>query len=135
MLTNDDCRIIRILPTAFEDGKLTSHFVPHDAQPFFTELGVSERVVHNFIMAQARNAQRDRPVTIAHPNPNTPIPAQIQKEITIMPNNVVSGAPLVLEFQKIFLRPSVLPESDITFTAADLSGWADAFWQSVTIRV
>jgi hypothetical protein len=72
----------------------------------------------------------ERPVTRAHPNPNTQIPAQIQ-EITIMPNNVVTGAPLVLEFQKMFLRPSVLPESDITFTAADLSGWADAFWRSV----
>jgi hypothetical protein len=65
-------------------------------------------------------------VTRAHPNPNTQIPTQIQ-EITII-NNVVTGSPLVLEFQKIFLRPSVLPESDIIFTAADLSGWADAFW-------
>jgi hypothetical protein len=69
-------------------------------------------------------------VTRAHPTPNAQIPAQIQ-EITIMPNNVITGSPLVLEFQKIFLRPSVLPESDIIFTAADLSGWADAFWRTV----
>jgi hypothetical protein len=68
--------------------------------------------------------------TRAHSNPNTQIPSQIQ-EITIMPNNIVTGSPLVLEFQKIFLRPPVLPESDITFTAADLSRWADIFWQSV----
>jgi hypothetical protein len=68
--------------------------------------------------------------TRAHQSPNTQIPAQIQ-EITIMPNNVITGSPLVLEFQKIFLRPSVLLESDIIFTAADLSGWADAFWRVV----
>jgi len=42
--------------------------------------------------------------------------------------NAVTGAPLVLEFQKIFLRPAVLPESDITFTAQELSTWAARIW-------
>jgi hypothetical protein len=58
-------------------------------------------------------------------NNNSPsqIPTKIQ-EITIIPNTV-TGAPLVLEFAKIFLRPDVPPESDITFTGQELSNWAD----------
>ena len=71
------------------------------------------------------------PVTRSHPGTQTLIPTQIQ-EITIMPNNSVAGAPpLVLEFQKIFLRLAIPPESDTTFTAEDLSNWADVFWESV----
>jgi hypothetical protein len=31
---------------------------------------------------------------------------------------------LVLEFDKIFLGPAVLPEIDITFNAQELSAWA-----------
>jgi hypothetical protein len=47
-------------------------------------------------------------------------------EITILPDNTISGSlPLVLRFQDIFLRPAVLPEGDITFTAEDLSDLAD----------
>jgi hypothetical protein len=44
-----------------------------------------------------------------------------------MLNGSVTGTPLVLEFQKIFLCLAIPPESDITFTAEDLSSWADAF--------
>jgi hypothetical protein len=54
------------------------------------------------------------------------IPTKIQ-EITIV-SNTVTGAPLVLEFDKIFLRPAVLPETDITFTAQELSTWATGIW-------
>jgi hypothetical protein len=54
------------------------------------------------------------------------IPTKIQ-EITIV-SNTVTGAPLNLEFDKIFLRPAVLPESDITFTAQDFSAWAARIW-------
>jgi hypothetical protein len=56
-------------------------------------------------------------------NPPPRIPTKIQ-EITIDPNTV-TGAPLVLEFAKIFLRSAVPPESDITFTGQELSNWAD----------
>jgi hypothetical protein len=48
--------------------------------------------------------------------------------ITIDSTNTVTGAPLILDFDKIFLRPAVPPESDITFTAQDLSTWAARIW-------
>ena len=71
-----------------------------------------------------------RPPIRAFPNaPNIPrplIPTKIQK-ITFV-QNTVTGAPLVLEFNKIFLRPAVLPETDITFTAQELSTWAAGIW-------
>jgi hypothetical protein len=54
------------------------------------------------------------------------LPTKIQ-EITIV-SNTVTGAPLNLEFDKIFLRSAVLPESDITFTAQDFSAWAARIW-------
>ena len=73
----------------------------------------------------ASYCSNERPVTTPY-HPGTQIPTQIQ-EITIMSNDSVTGAPLVLVFQKIFLRPAVLPQSDITFTAEDLSSWEDAF--------
>ena len=56
--------------------------------------------------------------TLNNPPPPPQIPTQIQV-ITIDPNTVI-GAPLVLEFAKIFLRSAVPPESDITFTAQEL---------------
>jgi hypothetical protein len=62
----------------------------------------------------------------AHNIPRPLIPTKIQ-EITIV-SNTVTGAPLVLEFDKIFLRPAVLPETDITFTAQQLSTWASGIW-------
>jgi hypothetical protein len=44
----------------------------------------------------------------------------------------VNGAPLTLEFQKIFLRQAVPPqEHDFTFTAQDLSEFATDFWGGV----
>jgi hypothetical protein len=71
-----------------------------------------------------------RPSTRALPNavniPPPLIPTKIQ-EITI-DQNTVTGAPLVLEFDKIFLRPALLPETDITFTAQELSTWAAGIW-------
>jgi hypothetical protein len=73
-----------------------------------------------------------RRVTRLHPRTQSLIPTKIQ-EITIMPNSSVTGAlPLVLEFQKIFLRPAIEPEDDISFTVEDLSGWADTFWEYMT---
>jgi hypothetical protein len=74
-----------------------------------------------------------RPSTRAFPNnPLAPqnqlqIPTRIQA-ITINHQNTVTGAPLVLRFQKIFLRPAVPPEADIVFTAQELSGWAANLW-------
>jgi hypothetical protein len=69
---------------------------------------------------------------------NAPIATKIQ-ELTIIqnppiptpPGNIatyaVTGAPLVLEFEKLLLRSPVLPEGDIIFTSADLQAWADEF--------
>jgi hypothetical protein len=53
--------------------------------------------------------------------------------ITIDSNsNIVDGAPLTLEFRKIFLRQAVSPvEHDFTFTARDLSVFATTFWAGV----
>jgi hypothetical protein len=39
----------------------------------------------------------------------------------------VTGAPLVLDFQKIFLRQAISPEKDIEFSTEDLLGWADYY--------
>jgi hypothetical protein len=68
-----------------------------------------------------------RQLTLRSTNPQ--IPTKIQ-EITIVPNTVagappiVNGAPLVLEFAKIFLRQPVPPEGNLTITMQDLSTWA-----------
>jgi hypothetical protein len=74
----------------------------------------------------------NRPATrsITRPYPQTP--TQIQA-ITIDSNsNTVNGAPLTLEFRKIFLRQAVPPlEHDFTFTAQDLSIFATNFWACV----
>jgi hypothetical protein len=75
------------------------------------------------------------PVTRA----NAPVPTKIQ-ELTIIqnppiptpPGNIttytVTGAPLILEFEKLLLRVPVPPEGHVIFTAADLQAWADEFW-------
>jgi len=77
-----------------------------------------------------------RPNTRA--NPATPIPIQIPtriQQITIRPNatgaitpNEVTGAPLVLHFEKIFLRQPIAPQTDLTFTANELAEFATDFW-------
>ena len=65
--------------------------------------------------------------------PNNPIPTKTQEITvtlkTVTGTNTVTGAPLVLEFGKIFLRPAVPPESDITVTGQELSDWAAVFWR------
>lgn len=43
-------------------------------------------------------------------------------------HNTVTGAPLILEFKKIFLRAPIPPESDVVFTAQDLTDWANLLW-------
>jgi hypothetical protein len=73
-----------------------------------------------------------RPITRANP---AMIPTQIQ-QITIRPNattgaitpNEVTGAPLVLHFEKIFLRQPTALETDLTFTANELADFATKFW-------
>jgi hypothetical protein len=68
-----------------------------------------------------------RPPTRAFPNNPPPlIPTKIH-EITVA-QNTVTGAPLILDFQKIFLRPAVLPETDIILNAQVLSTWAARIW-------
>src|SRR4051794_19288041 len=78
------------------------------------------------------NVSATRSMTRAAANPpNQPSrsPTQIQA-ITIDSNSdTVNGAPLTLEFRKIFLRQAVPPlEHDFTFTAQDLSAFATNFW-------
>jgi hypothetical protein len=64
-------------------------------------------------------------------NPPPQVPTLVH-EISIDSNNNVTGAPtpppLILEFQKVVLRPAVLPESDFTFTSQELSQWAANLW-------
>jgi hypothetical protein len=71
------------------------------------------------------NRPATRSITRSYPQ----TPTQIQA-ITIDSNsNIVNGAPLTLEFRKIFLRQAVPPlEHDFTFTAQDLSAFATDFW-------
>src|SRR4051794_32051498 len=64
----------------------------------------------------------NRPTTRSMTRAAAQTPTQIQA-ITINSNsNTVNGAPLTLEFRKIFLRQAIsLLEHDFTFTAQDLS--------------
>jgi hypothetical protein len=55
---------------------------------------------------------------------NPPIPTPAANTTTY----VVTGAPLILEFEKLLLRAPVLPEGNVIFTAADLQALADEFW-------
>lgn len=79
------------------------------------------------------NMPRTRSVTRAanalNPPLQTPTPIQ---EITVdSTSNTVTGAPLTVEFRKIFLRQPVPPqEQDFTFTTQDLSNWASCVWSA-----
>lgn len=42
--------------------------------------------------------------------------------------DAVKGAPLVLEFSKLFERAAVSPEGDIVFSAQELAEWAYNVW-------
>jgi hypothetical protein len=84
-----------------------------------------------------------RPITRANPGPPIPIsiPTLIQ-QITIRPNatgairpNEVTGAPLVLEFDKIFLRQLIEPQTDFTFTANELADFATYLWNGVKSEI
>ena len=55
------------------------------------------------------------------------------QEIDIDPNGI-TGAPLVLEFWKVFLRQAVPPENDFIFTAQELSNLAAAFWEDADLE-
>jgi len=68
----------------------------------------------------------DLHATGAHHNPLT---TRLTKtnEIDIVAG-VASGAPLTLDFEKVFLRPRVLGEGDIVFSAQELEEWAAHIW-------
>jgi hypothetical protein len=60
---------------------------------------------------------------------NVQIATKIQAVTIDSNSNTINGAPLTLEFRKIFLRQAVPPlEHDFTFTAQDLSAFATKFW-------
>jgi hypothetical protein len=79
-----------------------------------------------------------RPATRAY-TANPTVPTKIQ-ELTVIqnplipplpgtiPTYTVTGAPLILEFEKLLLRAPVLPEGNVIFTAADLQALAEEFW-------
>jgi hypothetical protein len=75
------------------------------------------------------NRPATRPITRAT-TPQTP--TQIQA-ITIDSNsNTTNGAPLTLEFRKIFLRQAVPPlEHDFTFITQDLSEFVTDSWSAL----
>ncbi|KFY85252.1 hypothetical protein V500_08576 [Pseudogymnoascus sp. VKM F-4518 (FW-2643)] len=54
------------------------------------------------------------------------VPTRTQ-EISIT-KDAVQGAPLVLEFVKVFERAAVPPEGDIVFSAQELLVWAEKVW-------
>jgi hypothetical protein len=77
-----------------------------------------------------RPVPANRPATRSN---TTQTPTKIQA-ITIDSNSnpPVNGAPLTLEFRKIFLRPAVPPlEHNFTFTWQDLLAYATSFWASM----
>jgi hypothetical protein len=78
-----------------------------------------------------RPVPANRPATrsITNAAGNAQTATQIQAIKINSNSNTVNGAPLTLEFQKIFLRQAVPPvEHDFTFTAQDLSAFATDFW-------
>lgn len=91
------------------------------------------------------DATAHRLTTRAHPDPSAPVPTA-EAVITITGNAsapttgapqpappsqyTVTGAPLLLELEKLLLRPPVASESDVIFTEAALESWAAAFWNS-----
>jgi hypothetical protein len=116
-----------------------------DASWWLTESGGDVKIVVIVSVQRAQNAQlrlqiekwehapSRRQLLLRTPNNNPiirQIPTKIQ-QITVVSNAVaggplpVTGGPLVLPFDKIFLRPAVLPETDFTFNVQDISNWAD----------
>jgi len=76
------------------------------------------------------------PATGVNPNPNHQVPTKMQS-ISIIQNPATSfepasyaitGAPLILEFDKLFLRAPMPHQSNIVFDAVDLEEWVDSFW-------
>lgn len=78
------------------------------------------------------------PVTGANPNSNALVPTKRQEvSINRNPANTtqpgtytVTGGPLVLEFQSLYLRAPVAPEGDLILTTAILLVWARYFWEA-----
>jgi hypothetical protein len=65
---------------------------------------------------------RMQQITITTSPPGNTIPSTINTQY------VVTGAPLVLEFRKIFLRAPMPPETDIIYPAAQLLAFANFWW-------
>lgn len=70
-----------------------------------------------------------RPMTRAVAN-NASDPPQVPTcvQVIAIDRKKVTGAPLILEFQKIFLRAPIPPELVVVFTAQDLTDWACLLW-------
>ncbi len=75
--------------------------------------------------------QASRPVTRASSsNPSFAIVPACVKTVQIT-STMITGAPLVLEFDKVFLRPPTNAEEDFIFTTQEFREWADRFWANV----
>lgn len=74
-----------------------------------------------------------RPSTRAVPN-DLRIPSQdrpqipTQMQIVAVTRDTITGAQLVLESEKFFLRPATTSGTDIIFPAQELSRFAAVFW-------
>ena len=76
---------------------------------------------------QLRSGQRPMTRAVASNSHQPPQLPTCGQEIDI-DHNTVTGAPLVLEFENIFLRAPLPPETDVVFTAQDLLDWAELLW-------
>jgi hypothetical protein len=93
------------------------------------------RAAKNLLIEKCLSQARPGPATRANPRVSTKI-----RELTILqnppippppgtiPTYTITGAPLILEFEKLLLRAPVPPEGDVIFTVADLQAWGDEFW-------
>jgi len=73
----------------------------------------------------------------ANPNPaNTPVPTKVHEIIVIenptappLPHSyTITGAPLIVEFNKMFLRQPIPPEHNIVLTQANLWDLVESVW-------
>jgi hypothetical protein len=150
------CRFADDWPTIVIEAGLSEslHRLRADAKWWLTKSGDRVKIVILIKVIRERKSllieqwcmsppTRPRPTTRAHPNANTTRPVLTQiSDLTVIqdppipplpgtiPTYTVTGAPLILDFEKLLLRTPVPPEGNVIFTAADLQAWAQYLWSS-----
>jgi hypothetical protein len=128
------------------------HYLRADARRWLTKSGDRVKIVILIKIIRERKSlsieqwcmspsTRPRPPTRAPPNGNIPYPVLTQiSDLTVnqnppipplpgtTPTYTVTGAPLILDFEKLLLRTPVPPEGNVIFTTADLQAWAQYLW-------